>query len=268
MMDKTDENQNLDDPFQPLNQIAEVSIDGDRSNDLVISILAACEDLQALQQEINKGMRKGFLQITRARQASGIGQISALNCRSEFPPFLTVDMNEDALQPSIRTRDLKPSAEAEPAVSAYTGKTRATYSVGELWHLHQNVSTSKSPITCGKSDASAGLRRRNRAQEGQTGMTVGPMDVGESVNKIQIKDPLQLFGALVPQPLRKAKIDFKSVLDHAVFAANKIHQIKTLLKDLENEQRANVSVVQNQNNKTRDPLSSSEIALEFQDERK
>ncbi|CAM9951004.1 unnamed protein product [Heterosigma akashiwo] len=39
-------------------------------------------------------MRKGFLQLTKAKMAAGHGQISALNCRSELSSFVSIDVNK------------------------------------------------------------------------------------------------------------------------------------------------------------------------------
>jgi hypothetical protein len=178
------------------------------SDETLLSLLRATSDLYTEQQHAAKNMRKGFLNLAKARQSLGRGTVSALDCREEILPQFTVDEASSA-------QELEG---AEP-----------------LWHRHSKIKT-KMP------SGAKILRRRgggtaevdDTASEGSLescGEESGPTTTADPSQgphgnvTPQDRNPLLLFGGLAPPALRKSQSDFRSALEHYVTAAGLAHKI-------------------------------------------
>jgi len=179
------------------------------SDETLFTLLRATSDLYTEQQHAAKNMRKGFLNLAKARQSLGRGTVSALDCREEVLPQFTVDEASSA-------------QELEGAES--------------LWHRHSKVKTKTS-------SGAKILRRRggggtaevdDTASEGSLescGEESGPTTTADPTQgpngtvTPQDRNPLILFGGLAPPALRKSQADFRSALEHYVTAAGLAHKI-------------------------------------------
>ena len=66
--------------------------EGNEEEDAVLlAMLENCNDLYGQQQRIAKAMRKGFLNMAKARQSMGPGSLSALDCRERFGAQISVE---------------------------------------------------------------------------------------------------------------------------------------------------------------------------------
>jgi len=212
-------------------------LDNERTNDFLLELFSCCEDLTKLNDSINQGMRKGFLQMARARQTSGMNQLSVLNCRAEFLPFVTIEMNEHALNPvQFCSEDKSNEKETIVVESIYRECIQnQADKVSDLWQIKQlqpespSTFSEKAPRSIEQMDS--GLRRRARGLDNDGGL-ITELSAGSRNGQTRITDSLQLFGGLVPQPLRKAKNEFRTALDSIVTAANKVHKIQILLQQI------------------------------------
>jgi hypothetical protein len=185
------------------------------SDETLLSLLRATSDLYAEQQHAAKNMRKGFLNLAKARQSLGRGTVSALDCREEMWPQFTLE----AAPPPDEAQDLEG---AEP-----------------LWHRHRQGAANTTSAT-------KALRRRggggavegdDTASEGSLESLAGedttaaattvadPTDGPDGSVPARDRNPLLLFGGLVPPALRKAQADFSAALEHYVAAAGLVHQM-------------------------------------------
>ena len=84
------------------------------------------------------------------------------------------------------------------------------------------------------STASLSLRRRGAASASMIDDETSDMTVEDGTDgAVKTKDPILLFGGLVPPPLRKAKTDFGAALAHAIAAANAARSILAAAQALE-----------------------------------
>jgi len=61
------------------------------ADDTVLGILRSCNELYGYQQLAATSMRKGFLNLAKARQSLGRGTVSALDCREDMWASATVE---------------------------------------------------------------------------------------------------------------------------------------------------------------------------------
>mmetsp|Transcript_104506 Transcript_104506/g.301274 ORF Transcript_104506/g.301274 Transcript_104506/m.301274 type:complete len:218 (+) Transcript_104506:1187-1840(+) len=167
--------------------MAELQLTGE--DEALVALLEKVDGLYAEQQRIAKSMRKGFLNITKARQSMGRNALSALNCRELVDAQVRVDATheEDAGMLWERHR------ESPGAVAPQNGAVRRRGAGGLSGPIDEDTASSHTPDEPAADDAVQGAAQKNT---------------------------LMLFGGLVPPPMRKAKADFALAVEHCIAAAN------------------------------------------------
>ena len=171
----------------------------DVENKAILVALNEADQYYQEQQRFGKTIRKGFLDLAKARQAVGPSNaISALNVREELSTQFSVD--EDDAFGGL-------DAFAIEAASAYRAR--------------------KGGLGAGsRVPSSESLRRR-----GDVGATVergdsGSMTTCEEDKPEAPKDTVLLFAGMPPPALRKAKKEFVAALQHALKLANAARRIQ------------------------------------------
>mmetsp|Transcript_9688 Transcript_9688/g.17380 ORF Transcript_9688/g.17380 Transcript_9688/m.17380 type:complete len:205 (-) Transcript_9688:73-687(-) len=158
-------------------------------DEVLVGLLEKVDAMYAEQQRLAKAMRKGFLNITKARRNLGPNSLSALNCREEIEAQIRIDAHED---------------DAEM-----------------LWQRHRDSPGAAAPQNGAMRRRGAGGLSGPAAEDEE----LEALSTTEQEKRASDKDTLMLFGGLVPPPMRKAKADFAAALDTAIAAANIAHRI-------------------------------------------
>jgi hypothetical protein len=170
---------------------------GNDADDALVAMLRQVNELYQEQQLAAKSMRHGFLNMAKARQSMGPNSLSALDCREHMRAQFM----------------LNKSAEVDYIESV------ADLDTARLWEKRQPGA--------GKGSLAPVLRRR----AGADGSDEGAAQLGtdsessEHDNSDGERDPILLFGSMIPPALRRAKNDFAVALEHYISAANLAHKI-------------------------------------------
>mmetsp|Transcript_6998 Transcript_6998/g.15994 ORF Transcript_6998/g.15994 Transcript_6998/m.15994 type:complete len:241 (-) Transcript_6998:340-1062(-) len=190
------------------------------ADEALLTVLRQAGELYEEQQLASKAMRKGFLDMAKARQSMGRGALSCLDVREDFKPQHMVEMNADA------------AGEAEGMTPRATPKQ---LEASALWHRHRKPAAK----AAGKAKA---VRRRGGQSDDQTDEGQGTdsdslesTDASPTTDANPESDPALLFGGLLPPALRRSKQDFAGAVGHYVAAANAAHRVLRSLAVLEEE---------------------------------
>ncbi|KAJ1445714.1 hypothetical protein M885DRAFT_549075 [Pelagophyceae sp. CCMP2097] len=151
------------------------------------------------QQRLAKTIRKGFLDLAKARQSSA-SPISALNCREELCAQYLVENDEDYESLGIE------AAGAADAWRAFNPR--------------------------GISLAQQSLRRRGGADDAVEELHESGMRA-DSDGPDEVVDPVLLFAGFPSPALRKAKKEFVHALTHMIKLANAIQRMRAAQHALE-----------------------------------
>eukprot|EP00634_Sargassococcus_sp_CCMP2135_P012232 CAMPEP_0198647352 /NCGR_PEP_ID=MMETSP1467-20131203/2650_1 /TAXON_ID=1462469 /ORGANISM="unid. sp., Strain CCMP2135" /LENGTH=178 /DNA_ID=CAMNT_0044382975 /DNA_START=18 /DNA_END=554 /DNA_ORIENTATION=- len=157
-------------------------------NKAVLVVLSQADEFYREQQRLAKALRKGFLDLAKARSAAGPStRISALDCREEIVAQFAVDGDThidgvDALEAS------------------------------QPWRAH---SSGGPTLSCVQKT----LRRRGSEAP-------DAIEVAEEADAEGATDTVLLFTALAPPALRKAKKEFVAALSHVLKLANASQRIQ------------------------------------------
>ena len=177
--------------------------DVDAENAAVLTVLREADAFYREQQRLGRTVRRGFLDLAKARQQHGAGSISALNLRKDLEAQQSVVPVEDFEKCSIqdlsaatpfRLRRGPPGEAREPSLPEPSER--------RLRQRNNGDSPSESV---------------SRADEGTTGE----------------QDTMLLFAGMPPPALRKAKREFVNALNQAVRLANSARRLDRALKVLE-----------------------------------
>mmetsp|Transcript_7163 Transcript_7163/g.29771 ORF Transcript_7163/g.29771 Transcript_7163/m.29771 type:complete len:193 (-) Transcript_7163:1140-1718(-) len=173
---------------------AAAPLDIDSENKAVLVVLNQADEFYREQQRLAKVLRKGFLDLAKARSSVGPScRISALDCREDIQAQYAVDAD------------------------AIDGVSMGSLDACDAWRTHHGGVAGGAG-----SGAEASLRRRG-ADDDEEG---GSMMMTEDADKPKDTDTVLLFTALAPPALRKAKREFVAALAHAVKLANMIERIR------------------------------------------
>ena len=177
--------------------------DVDTENAAVLTVLREADAFYREQQRLGRTVRRGFLDLAKARQQHGAGSISALNLRKDLEAQQSVVPVEDFDKCSVqdlsaatpfRLRRGPPGEAREPALPEPSER--------RLRQRNNGDSPSESVSS---------------ADEGTTGE----------------QDTMLLFAGMPPPALRKAKREFVNALNQAVRLANSARRLDRALKVLE-----------------------------------
>ena len=158
----------------------------------LLSCLQACHDLYSRQQQFAHSTRKGFMNVAKARQSMGRSSVSVLDCREE-------------LVAQFRIAPCSSGGEDDPGAATWRRFDYAS---------ERSVRAVPTQVR----------RRGATASDGAPSADATLEEVADGPPAHQ-KDPILLFGGLVPPPLRKAKQDFSAALEQAILAANAVREI-------------------------------------------
>ena len=176
--------------------------DVDAENAAVLTVLREADAFYREQQRLGRTVRRGFLDLAKARQQHGAGSISALNLRKDLEAQQSVVPVEDFDKCSIqdlsaatpfRLRRGPPGEAREPALPEPSERR---------------------------------LRQRNNGDSPSESVSSADEGTGE-------QDTMLLFAGMPPPALRKAKREFVNALNQAVRLANSARRLDRALKVLE-----------------------------------
>ena len=159
-------------------------------NRAVLVVLNQADQFYREQQRLAKLMRKGFLDLAKARSTVG-GPISALDCREELQAQFTL-ASDDVGTVSI-------------------GNLEAA----DAWRKNVGVGAANPEQQVSSAD-----KLRRRGMETQELLSVS------NEEQVEQTDTVLLFTALAPPTLRKAKREFVNALSSAVKLANSIQRMQ------------------------------------------
>ena len=176
--------------------------DVDTENAAVLTVLREADAFYREQQRLGRTVRRGFLDLAKARQQHGAGSVSALNLRKDLEAQQSVVPVEDFEKCSIqdlsaatpfRLRRGPPGEAREPALPEPSERR---------------------------------LRQRNNGDSPSESVSSADEGSGE-------QDTMLLFAGMPPPALRKAKREFVNALNQAVRLANSARRLDRALKVLE-----------------------------------
>ena len=176
--------------------------DVDTENAAVLTVLREADAFYREQQRLGRTVRRGFLDLAKARQQHGAGSISALNLRKDLEAQQSVVPVEDFEKCSVqdlsaatpfRLRRGPPGEAREPALPEPSERR---------------------------------LRQRNNGDSPSESVSSADEGTGE-------QDTMLLFAGMPPPALRKAKREFVNALNQAVRLANSARRLDRALKVLE-----------------------------------
>ena len=177
--------------------------DVDAENAAVLTVLREADAFYREQQRLGRTVRRGFLDLAKARQQHGAGSISALNLRKDLEAQQSVVPVEDFDKCSIQD------------LSAATPFRLRRGPPGEA----------REPSLPEPSERR--LRQRNNGDSPSE--SVSSADEGTTGEQ----DTMLLFAGMPPPALRKAKREFVNALNQAVRLANSARRLDRALKVLE-----------------------------------
>ena len=176
--------------------------DVETENAAVLTVLREADAFYREQQRLGRTVRRGFLDLAKARQQHGAGSISALNLRKDLEAQQSVVPVEDFEKCSVqdlsaatpfRLRRGPPGEAREPALPEPSERR---------------------------------LRQRNNGDSPSESVSSADEGTGE-------QDTMLLFAGMPPPALRKAKREFVNALNQAVRLANSARRLDRALKVLE-----------------------------------
>mmetsp|Transcript_22841 Transcript_22841/g.29598 ORF Transcript_22841/g.29598 Transcript_22841/m.29598 type:complete len:192 (-) Transcript_22841:31-606(-) len=175
-------------------------VDIETENRAVLVVLSQADEYYKEQQRLAKALRKGFLDLAKARMNTQ-GRISALDCREEIWPEFTVDFE-------------------------HLNSNVDTYEASMPWRPH--VSDVSASII--SSSDNSGLQRRSG---GRPDDNFSNVILAEEVQfagtehdfNQKNNDTILLFTGLAPPALRKAKKEFVQALSYVIKIANATQKI-------------------------------------------
>ncbi|CAN0145297.1 unnamed protein product [Phaeothamnion confervicola] len=203
-------------------------------DDVLLMLLHAVDNLHQMRSELHLCLKQGFFNLTKARMAGfGKNNITVLDTREELPATFSIGVEPDEVtrltqeakrlagQPlcpsgaeTMETADAEPGS-PRPLAVFRRRETRSASGNG-------NGTPAATPQT---------LRMRGAFADAASLMAEGPgfgsgsWALEDGGDAVKITDPLQLFGGLVPPPLRKAKKNFAGVLELTIAAANMAQRV-------------------------------------------
>lgn len=181
--------------------------DVETENAAVLCVLREADAFYREQQRLGRTVRRGFLDLAKARQQHGVG-ISALNLRKDLEAQQSVVPVEDFAKCSVqdlsaasafRLRKGAPGLSAAPAVPVAERRLRQR--------------------TAGDSPSDSITGSEDERPPGE-------------------QDPMLLFAGMPPAALRKAKREFLNALTQAVRLANSARRLDRALQVLEQDAEA------------------------------
>mmetsp|Transcript_3404 Transcript_3404/g.11170 ORF Transcript_3404/g.11170 Transcript_3404/m.11170 type:complete len:188 (-) Transcript_3404:791-1354(-) len=169
-------------------------LDIETENQAVLVVLNQADEFYREQQKLAKALRKGFLDLAKARSAVGpSGRISALDCREELQAQYAVDGDE------IDGVEVKSLEASQP------------------WRAHTDAAFGGARAGVGGTN----LRRRGGDDDDNGADLVQDGDAQQDKS-----DTVLLFAGLAPPALRKAKKEFVLALNHVLKIANASQRIQ------------------------------------------
>ena len=181
--------------------------DVETENAAVLTVLREADAFYREQQRLGRTVRRGFLDLAKARQQHGAGSISALNLRKDLEAQQSVVPVEDFDKCSVQD------------LSAATPFRLRRGPPGEA----------REPSLPEPSERR--LRQRNNGDSPSESVSSADEGTGE-------QDTMLLFAGMPPPALRRAKREFVNALNQAVRLANSARRLDRALKVLESAETA------------------------------
>lgn len=210
-------------------------------DEALMCLLRSVNELYEEHQKGAKSLRKGFLNMAKARQSMGRGlrrEHYLLTFTFIFHSIIYIYQSIYSLQ--IHISQYMPMLQiiqsiASGALSALDCREEMTAHLS-ISHIGGNE-CSVDDLCASRlfsKDRSQGVARAQTVLRRRAGGEEGDNSDEELTPEVQARDrdPIYMFGGLAPPALRRSKEDFSTALDHYIAAANLIHHISTVEKML------------------------------------
>lgn len=170
------------------------------------SVMECMEAYLAAQEELAAALKDGLFDIAKGKYTLGSGTLG----KQRYP---------GDMQAAVRVKLQQPVEHADSLYEQFQLEDH-----GQHEHSHQQRSVT---------EAQGQQKQRQQEQHQQ--------DAGGSGRGSSPVDPITWFSALPPAPLKAAQAHFRTALQRAVLAANKVQQLRQLLEDLQDHQKGSAT---------------------------
>jgi len=165
------------------------------------SVMECMEAYLAAQEELAAALKDGLFDIAKGKYALGSGTLG----KQRYP---------GDMQAAVKVEPQQPVEQADSLYEQFQ-----LHDHGQHEHVHQSVLETEDQVQQ--------QRQQQQCQQdadGSSGRDSSPVD------------PITWFSALPPAPLKAAQAHFRTALQRAVLAANRVQQLRQLLDDLQDHQ--------------------------------